>query len=202
MSCDPRVVIFEYPPVHERSGERAMSPAASEANSPGEQVVREIQAREMGRLEGESAARAKHEEQLQKERTKIAESFQQFQIERNRYFEAIESEVVQLALAMARRILHREANVDPELLAGLVRHTLEKLRAGTKVRIRVNPAGVAGMQKQFADKAEIVSDASVAEESCLLVTEVGTTAISVDEQLKEIERGLMDLLAQRPPVAP
>src|SRR6185369_15023003 len=103
-----------------------------------------------------------------------------------------------LAMAVARRVLHREANVDPDLLAGLVRYTLEKLRDGTKVKVRVNPADLVQLQRQLGDKAETVADAEIAEGTCVLMTEMGTTAISVDEQLKEIERGLADLLAQRP----
>jgi len=202
MSCDSRVTLFEYPAVRETAGDDGLWTPSNGADNSAEQQLREAKAREVGRMEGENTARSKYEDELRKQREKLAESVQQFQAERNSYFENIESEVVQLALAVARRILHREANVDPELLAGLVRYTLEKLRDGTRVKIRVNPAESATMQKQFGMKAEVIADSSIAEGSCVLVTEIGTTAISVDEQLKEIECGLMDLLAQRPAVHP
>ena len=47
---------------------------------------------------------------------------------------------MQLALAIARKILHREAQVDPLLLAGMVRVALEKIESHTKVSVRVHPA--------------------------------------------------------------
>ena len=59
---------------------------------------------------------------------------------RKTYYRRVESEVVQLALAIARKILHREAQLDPRALAGIVRVTLEKLRRGTTVHLHVQPA--------------------------------------------------------------
>ena len=44
---------------------------------------------------------------------------------------------MQLALAIARKVLHREAQIDPNCLLGLVRDTLEKLQEETKMRLRV-----------------------------------------------------------------
>jgi flagellar assembly protein FliH len=199
MSCDG-VRVFEYPPVREVANDHISSVwrSAEESKSGGEQQLREAQARELGRVEGETAARVRFDEELRKERERLTNSLQQFQSEQARYFEAIEPEVVQLALAVAKRVLHREANVDQDLLAGLVRYTLEKLRDGTKVKIKANAADLAGLQKVLGGRAEMVVDPECAPGTCVLVTEIGTTAISVDEQLKEIERGLADLLAQRP----
>ena len=65
----------------------------------------------------------------------------QFAAQREGYFQRVESEVVQLALSIARKILHREAQIDPLLLAGIVRVALESLNDGTQVRLRANPAG-------------------------------------------------------------
>ena len=41
---------------------------------------------------------------------KIGEEFRR---ERSRYFAGVEAEVVKLALAIAARVLHREAKLDP-----------------------------------------------------------------------------------------
>ena len=45
---------------------------------------------------------------------------------------------------------------------------------------------------------EIVEDASVLPQSCILETDMGSTELGIETQLKEIENGLFDLLAQRP----
>ena len=47
---------------------------------------------------------------------------------------------------------------------------------------------------------EIKEDPAVEPEQCVLQTELGTTELGIEVQLKEIEQGLMDLLAQRPQV--
>ena len=46
---------------------------------------------------------------------------------------------MQLALSIARKILHREAQLDPLLLAGIVRVALEKIDGATEVVLRVHP---------------------------------------------------------------
>jgi flagellar biosynthesis/type III secretory pathway protein FliH len=45
---------------------------------------------------------------------------------------------------------------------------------------------------------EVVDDPSLPLERCVLETSLGQTELGVEPQLKEIERGLLDLLAQRP----
>ena len=45
---------------------------------------------------------------------------------------------------------------------------------------------------------EVKADPSVEAHNCILETELGTTELGLDAQLKEIEQGFFDLLAQRP----
>ena len=47
---------------------------------------------------------------------------------------------------------------------------------------------------------EIVGDPGLQPGECTLETELGSTHLSLDTQLKEIEQGFMDLLEQRPRV--
>jgi len=162
--------------------------------------LREAQAREIGKLEGEAKARSQYEEELREERQRVSVTLKQFAHARTDYFEKVEGEVVQLALSIARKILHREAQIDPDLLMGLVRYTLEKLRDGTRVRLRVHPSQVAVWGEIAEEDWEVAGDSKLEEGVCVVETELGTTVVGVDAQLKEIEQGLMDLLAQRPEV--
>lgn len=205
MSSDWRVSNFEYPTViggaandraTNKSGDWDLNEQTVIGRPPDERALRESQARELGRLEGEKKVRAEYNEQMQKTREGISNALREFEREKKRYFEQVEAEVVQLALAISKRVLRREAQIDPDLLKGLVRYTLEKLREGTHVKLRVHPARALEWRDQFG--GEVIGDPDVAEGICQIETEVGTTAVSVDTQLKEIEHGLMDLLAQRP----
>ena len=63
---------------------------------------------------------------------------------------------MQLALAIARKILHREAQIDPLLLTGLVHVALEKLGAGTRVRLRANPADIHFWNEYFVAAARVL----------------------------------------------
>jgi flagellar assembly protein FliH len=71
------------------------------------------------------------------------------------------------------------------------------------VAVRVPPEDCAAWKTYFATHLkgvaiEVHEDASLAEDQCLLETELGIADVSIDAQLKEIEQGLFDLLAQRP----
>jgi flagellar assembly protein FliH len=201
MSSEGQIIAFEYPPVRESGGAGSiwgLPEDKATQNRADQQMAREERIREIARAEAEMAAKIRLEEELRKGREQLAKVLDDFQRERNRYFETIEAEIVQLALAVARRILHREASIDPDLLAGLVRYSLEKLRDGTKVKARVHPSDTGQMERTFGGRIEIIRDEELAPGTCVLVTEIGSTAINVDEQLKEIEHGLADLLAQRP----
>src|SRR5258708_8859482 len=87
---------------------------------------------EEGRLE----ARKTFDEQLARERSGVADALSHFSPDRATYFEKVEGEVVQLALSIAGKIMHREAQLDPMLLAAIVRVALEKIERGTGVVLR------------------------------------------------------------------
>lgn len=137
-------------------------------------------------------------------RLQLQTTLQAFAYERAKYFRELEGEVVHLALAVARKILMREATLDPDLLAGLVRVALDRLSAGAVVKVYVPPTEMASWQNTNAliDSAyacEVIPDASLPEGDCRVETDRGTASFGLEGQLKEIERGLLDVLARRPP---
>jgi flagellar assembly protein FliH len=173
---------------------------AAKANS----EQREKEAHERGLKEGEARAQAACEPALAAAKQAISTAVEKFKAERQSYFQRIEPEVVQLALAIARKILHREAQMDPLLLAGMVHVALEKIDKETLVRLRANPADVSLWKEHFAQPGsfqpapELVGDAALARGECTLETEVSSTQVSLETQFKEIEQGFFDLLEQRP----
>jgi flagellar assembly protein FliH len=167
-------------------------------------AAHEAEAHARGRQEGQAEAHKVFQTQLAKERSGLAEAVDQFARERACYFQKVEGEVVQLTLSIARKILHREAQIDPLLLAGIVRVTLEKIDGATNVVLRVHPDNASdwrtylNMQLEAANMPEIVEDPSEPPGRCTLETSMGTAVIGLDVQLKEIEQGFLDLLAARP----
>jgi flagellar assembly protein FliH len=154
--------------------------------------------------EGEAQARARYERELAAERAAIGKALHDFAREREDYFCRVEAEVVKLAVGIARKILHREVQIDPLLLAGVVRVALEKMAAGSSMRLRVHPDHVYAWHDFFAHQQdhrpvpELLGDASLGTGQCILETALGTTELTLEAQVAEIERGFFDLLAQRP----
>jgi flagellar assembly protein FliH len=159
---------------------------------------------EQGRQAAQQQLRTELDAALAKHREQIARTLHEFSLERQSYFRRVEAEVVQLALAVARKILHREAQLDPNTLAGIVRVTLEKLDTGTKVNLRVHPREATEWRHYFACLSEDVpapevhEDPAIAFGECRIETSLGSTEVGLESQLKEIETGLLDLLAERP----
>jgi flagellar assembly protein FliH len=176
--------------------------------APNDTAEREVRARLLGREEGQAESRKNFEDHLTKERSALGAALTQFAHDRAVYYQTVETEVVQLALSIARHIIHREVQVDPLLLAGVVRVAIEKIEKATGVTLRIHPHNAEGWRRYFslhldpADMPEIVEDAAVAPDRCVLETSVGTAELGMEIQLKEVEKGLMDLLAARPEKKP
>jgi flagellar assembly protein FliH len=112
-----------------------------------------------------------------------------------------EMDLLNLALAIARRILRRELITDPEAMHGLVYAALQKIQKREIWRVRVYPAGVDAVRSCLdgigAGSIEMVADSTLKPGDLLIETAVGELDASVDTQLQEIERGFADRLALR-----
>jgi flagellar assembly protein FliH len=179
------------------------SAVADAARHQEEQAERERRLREAAVQEGAATARASYEAQLQQERRALAGALAGLAQERESYFRSVEAEVVQLALAIARKVVHREVECDPLLLAGVVRVALDKVGEQSKVTMHVHPSRVSAWHEHFfrhagSQATEVVGDAALALDQCRVETVHGSTEIGIERQLKEIEQGFADLLARRP----
>jgi flagellar assembly protein FliH len=158
------------------------------------------------RLEAErravnAQARQDAEREIQRVRAEIARAIEQFAQQRDEYFRHAESEVVSLALAIARRLLHRETQIDPRLLSGLVNYELDQLDNATSVRLLVSPQTLSywnAAAPTMSHPVEVAPDKTLAAGAVRIETALGSTVVSFDSELKEIERGFFDLLSHRP----
>lgn len=165
-------------------------------------------AHQNGFRQGEAQAQAAMAQRLEQEKHRaVGEAIEQFRQERRAYFRRVESDVVTLALAIARKLLHREAQIDPLLLSGIVRVALDQIQAGSHVILRCTPLDFTGWQKFFSELHEsdreitLTADEAVEPGMVVLETVAGKAEISLEEQLKEIESGFLDLLRNDAEVA-
>jgi flagellar assembly protein FliH len=117
---------------------------------------------------------------------------------RQQYLHEIEPEVVRLALAVAARILRREAQMDPLLLSGAVRVALGQLASSTRVKLKVPEGDLELWREAMAlipnsgTRPEVISGEGMRLGDCLIETELGSVDLGVRAQLSEIERGFFD----------
>lgn len=169
-----------------------------------EEFARRIQTeRSEAAQQTEQRLRGEYEQKLEVERAPIELAVRAFESQREEYFGQAETELVHLALAIAAKILHREAQVDPMLVATLVRMAVEKMREGSSVTIRVGTGVIERWKEYFAAhtmgvKVQCVEDGALSDQDCFLETELGTANFGLDTQLKEVEQGFFDLMALRP----
>ncbi len=160
-------------------------------------------ARAEGSLAVEAGLRAEAEAARQQETARVTAALDGFERERKGYFARVESEVVRLALSIAAKILHREAQVDPMLVAALVQIAVNQLKENTAVSVRVHPGSAARWRTHFEATPQwavvsVVEDGELELGDCVLETALGSANFSLAAQLKEVEQGFFDILAQTP----
>jgi flagellar assembly protein FliH len=160
------------------------------------------EAYERGRREEESS----HKAAIETIARSLAGTLGEFASVRDAYLAQVEQEVVRLALSIATRILHREAQMDALLLSGAVRVALGQLSDTTEVRLRVPAAEyelwgeMIRLMPNLPLRPQLVADDGLSAGECMLETHLGSVDLGVKAQLAEIERGFFDLLERREPV--
>lgn len=197
---------------HDAAGTGPPPAAARPADTSSEkkladEALRSFEAgRERGRQEGRQAEReaqtalqtASQAEAEKLRRAQAAALVENFAQAGDHYLHTVEHEVVKLALAVAARILRREAQMDPLLLSGAVRVALGQLSASTEVRLFV-PGGeidlwteALALVPNLTLRLKVLPGEGMRLGDCLIETEMGSVDLGVRAQLSEIERGFFD----------
>lgn len=134
----------------------------------------------------------------------VQEAIVAFQKKQAQHFADAEAAVVRLALSIAARILHREAQLDPLMLRGPVHVALEDVQLGTTCVLEVAATAVEAWKAWLAEggmsaRAEVRGKDDVPSTHCRLEIGASSADLSVHSQLAEIERGFFDLLMNRNP---
>ena len=193
--------------MHEAAESQAEAPAApdpaqvlAQVRAECEQKIREAHA--AGLREGEARARSASAAEMEAMLNRMAVAVAEISGLRARLRREAEEDLIRLAMAIARRVLHRELAIDPEAMRGLIVAALEKLQAQEITRVRVH-ATHAPLLRECVERIagprppEVIADASCERGALVLETERGNLDVSVGSQLQEIERGLTDRLRGR-----
>jgi len=174
-------------------------PAAAEAHARRQAEQREREARAAGYREGEAAGKKSAAAELEPVLARLTRSIEEMAGLRAALRREAESDMLRLALEIARRVLRRELAVDPDAIRGLAMAALEKLQGREISRVKLHPSHAPMVSELLRKGApgqavEVIADASREVGTVVFESERGSLDASVDTQLQEIGRGLADCL--------
>ena len=127
---------------------------------------------------------------------RLAQTIEELADVRRSMVRQTERQMVQLALAIARRIVRREVSIDSDLTITMARVALERLGDSTSVTIRLNPddfEATSGRRDVLlaGSHVTVVPDGAVSRGGCLVQSDFGYVDASVDAQFQELARALL-----------
>jgi flagellar assembly protein FliH len=160
-------------------------------------IIAKREAFEAGQIEGEKQARAQLAPVLDRMNASIAEVIELRPELRRR----AEKDAVELALQIARRVLHREIAIDGTALNALARVIFDRLARSESWQMTVHPRfadAISGALPATAiNRVQINADPSCAPGTLIVRCAEGVIDASIESQMEEIGRGLTDRLGRR-----
>jgi flagellar assembly protein FliH len=154
------------------------------------------------RAECEAKAQAALRNEVDPWLKRMAQSIEDIATVKQRYLAESEDQLVRLAVAVARRILYREIQVDTEALFGLIHAATQRSELRELNRILLNPKDHEALSPHLSrlllpPRVEIIPDPALERGALLLESTSGILDASIQAQLEEVERGFIDLLGRR-----
>lgn len=114
-----------------------------------------------------------------------------------------EEQMVRLALAVARRIVHREISLDQDLLIAIARVALDRLGESATVTVRLHPddysaTAAARSAEWTGTTVSVAADARVPRGGCRIESDFGVVDAGVDAQIQELAYALLGDAAPPP----
>jgi flagellar assembly protein FliH len=192
------------PALSERPGSDRAEAGVGEGNAGLREKLRQLESRigserqealEAGKQQGRQEARA----ELQPVLDRLNASVAQVLGIRSDLRRRAERDTVQLALMIAKRVLHRQLSVDESALTAIAHIAFERLTRSESWRVTVHPqfaaAVTTALPASHAARVHIDPDPDCALGTLIIHSAEGTIDASIDAQLEEISRGLTDRLA-------
>jgi hypothetical protein len=130
---------------------------------------------------------------LEQRERQLEQSIEELGELRRRIMAETEQQLVELAAAIAKRVIGRELSLDPEILLGLAAEGLDALAQGDKVKVRVGAVFDESRVSAFRDRmksrashVEVDHDDKLGPGGCIVETELGRVDESVELRLASV----------------
>lgn len=156
----------------------------------------EYAAREKGLQFAQTSIDAEVATQVNKMRLELSETIEKIAGLNEEITSGAETQLVELALEIAKKIVGREVSIDREIALTLVKVSLKRLNSRAIAKVLLNPEDFAFVQSHrekldFHGALEIVEDRSISVGGCLIQTETGDIDARIESQFDEIAHGLL-----------
>ncbi len=151
---------------------------------------------EKGTKEGEVAGFEHASKKLEPLLDGLQQALMQLGNLRQNTYRIIEQEVVELALAIARKVICREIEVDKEVVVCIAREALSKVEDPGRITIKMNPSDyqfINGTKYQLSemigniDNVTIEPGKNISSGGCVIETNLGEIDARIEQQLQVIE---------------
>ena len=147
---------------------------------------------EEGEKRGFESANAKFESLMKA----LHQALEQLQSLHKKTARELEREIVELSLAIARKVVCRETTTDREIVLAVARKALQQLENPGIIKIKINPADLQAAEEAgfgFGDLVENVkairveAEAAIEAGGCVIETDCGEIDARIDQQLQTVE---------------
>ena len=162
------------------------------------------EAKEQGYREGYEQGTQAAEEQYAGKLDEAEFLYRKAVDDRRQYLFDSEPLIVDMACAVAKKIMNREVTIDREWVLDVVRAALEEIHDAGKIEVRVHPddfelvqANRNGLRKEVPGQTEllVLPDRVVEPGGCVVQTAYGNIDARIDTQLEEVRKALQEVAA-------
>lgn len=190
-----------FPENEEKSAETAQE--ETQANEQMQRIRQEgyeegiAQGRREGREEGNKTAT----EELLLSLTAFKQAAQSLVVLEEQLVSRLTPEIVRLALEIAAKVVEKQVEEDPQIVASVLARAQSEIQGAQHVRILLNPVDHGALTSARPDlisvgedgnrKIEVVSSEEISRGGCRIETELGVLDATIPTQLEEIKRQML-----------
>lgn len=153
-----------------------------------------------GRLDGEELGKKQFEAMARR----LEKLIEKIGLEGARILPKYEAQMVELSLAMARRVIGEELKTGPEAVLSSIRSAMKMVIEGSNIRIHLNPEDMQLIEGKIKDslqpagghQVDMVSDAMIGKGGCLIETDFGLIDATLESRWKAVEEEMRKTLSE------
>ena len=190
------------------SGQPEPVPGNSDAIDPGDAAQRAVsEAYQQGVEAGKKELSGKLQDEFDRKLEEVTVNFdalvREFSAEITRLNQDFDKAIVTLAIAIARRVVAREIDLDEGAVLARSREAIRKIIGVEKIKIHVNPSDeeyIRGHRNELSTYADSVkeivieADSKVERGGCVIESELGNIDARVSTRFELIEESLLGLI--------